>query len=189
MGTLVFVAMFSELVVFSTISEHAAAPSQLPKQSVILVTILFVMFLSPVTGPVMVFGEELAKNLAFPTYTEIQYIRISNVIERLDIIGVLLWTIGSFFRIAMFTFAAVKGISKLLNAKRINTYTIPVTLLTAGMSLSLMQASREEVYHFLGSIYIYVAPAIGLGLPLLTGLVAWIRKKFGIQAGNLESAN
>lgn len=189
MGSLVFASMFAELVAFSVLTEHVDNPKKLPKQALYLVPILFVMFLSPVVGPIMVFGEQLAKHLSFPTYTEIQYIRVTSIIERLDIIGVILWGIGSFFRIAMFTFAAVKGVSKLFNTERSNTYTIPITLLTAAISLSLMQASREEVYHFLGTTYLYIAPCVGFGIPLLTGLVAWMRTRFGKYPKQYEQAN
>ncbi|WP_067621429.1 GerAB/ArcD/ProY family transporter [Alicyclobacillus acidiphilus] len=177
-GTLAFIAMFSELVAFSVFADHASDQTKLPRQSLYLGLVLFLMFLSPATGPIMVFGEGLAKELAFPTYTEIQYIRISNIIERLDIVGILLWTIGSFFRITMFMFAAVKGMSKLLNSDRINTFTFPVLLLTAAVSLSLLGSSREDLYHFLGAYYIYIAPCVGLGLPLLTGIVYWGKKRF-----------
>ncbi|WAH43913.1 endospore germination permease [Alicyclobacillus fastidiosus] len=187
-GALAFVAMLSELIGFGMIAPHAKNPEKLPKQSSMLVLVLLVLFLSPVTGPIMVFGETLAKNLSFPTYTEIQYIHITNIVERLDIIGVLLWTIGSFFRIAMFMFAAVKGISQLVGAKKETTFLIPVTLLCAAFSLSLMQSSREEVYRFLSSGYVVVAPVLGVGLPLLTGLVAWFKKALANRQAKLRNA-
>ncbi|MFB5189850.1 GerAB/ArcD/ProY family transporter [Alicyclobacillus fastidiosus] len=187
-GALAFIAMLSELIGFGMIAEHARKPEKLARQSSVLVFVLLIMFLSPVTGPVMVFGETLAKDLSFPTYTEIQYIHVTNIIERLDIVGVLLWTIGSFFRIAMFMFAAVKGVSQLVGAKKETTFLIPVTLLCAAFSLSLMQSSREEIYHFLGSGYLYVAPAIGVGLPLLTGAVAWAKKAIGNRQAKLRNA-
>lgn len=178
-GTLIFVTMFSEFVGFCSITDTAKDFKKLPKQCLIFGAILLVMFLGPITGPVMVFGEQLAKSLAFPTYTEIQYLRIGNVIERLDVIGVVLWTIGSFFRISMFMFASVKGMSLLFHAKRENTYLLPMVLLTSALSLSLMQTSREEIYQFLGSDYVVIAPSVGIGLPLLTGIVAWARRIWG----------
>ncbi|WP_206922701.1 GerAB/ArcD/ProY family transporter [Alicyclobacillus suci] len=175
-GTAVFIAMISELVGFGMIAEHAKHPERLAKQSMLLVLVLLLLFISPVTGPVMVFGETLAKNLSFPTYTEIQYIRISNIIERLDIVGVLLWTIGSFFRIALFLFAAVKGVSQLVGAKKNTTFLIPVTLICVAVSMSFMSSSREELYHFLGTYYLWIAPVIGVGLPLLAGTVSRLKR-------------
>ncbi|MFD1674013.1 GerAB/ArcD/ProY family transporter [Alicyclobacillus fodiniaquatilis] len=189
LGALPFIAMFSELVAFCCITQHARDPKKLPKQAWLLVTVLFFMFISPVTGPIMTFGENMARNLAFPTYTEIQYIRVTNIIERMDIVGISLWTIGSFFRISMFTFAIAKGLARLFDAKRQNAYLIPTVMLIAAISLSLMKASREEVYHFIGGIYLYLALAVGVGIPLFTGIVALIRKKFGMKSRKLESAN
>lgn len=187
-GTLVFVAMYSELIGFAMVTDHAKNPKKMPKQILWLGCILVAMFLSPVTGPIMVFGESLAKNLTFPTYTEIQYIHVGNVIERLDIIGVLLWTIGSFFRISMFMFAAVKGMAQLSGSKRETTYLIPMTLLAVGLSLSMMQSSREEIYHILGSTYLFIAPAVGVGLPLLTGLVALFRRRLNLAGKKPQHA-
>lgn len=178
-GIFVFIVMFSELIAFSMITDTAVEFKKLPKQGWWFGVVMMVMFLGPVTGPVMVFGDELAKNLSFPTYTEIQYVRVSNIIERLDILGVVLWTIGSFFRISFYMFAAVKGVAQLFQSERESTFLIPVFLLTAGLSLSLMQSSREEVYYFLGSTYLFLSSAICIGLPLLTGLVAVIRKQIG----------
>ncbi|WP_206917293.1 GerAB/ArcD/ProY family transporter [Alicyclobacillus suci] len=175
-GTFVFIAMISELVGFGMIAEHAKHPERLATQSMLLILVLMLMFLAPVTGPVMVFGETVAKNLAFPTYTEIQYIRVSNIIERLDIVGVLLWTIGSFFRIALFLFAAVKGVSQLVGAKKNTTFLIPVTLICVAVSMSFMSSSREELYHFLGTYYLWIAPIIGVGLPLLAGTVSRLKR-------------
>lgn len=173
-GTMVFITMMSELVVFRTMTNHVVHPDRLPGQGLIATGILLVMFIGPVSGPVMLFGEHLAQSLAFPTYTEIQYIHLGDIIERFDIVGVLLWTIGSFFRLTTYLFAAAKSTADLIGSRE-STLVIPVAVLGAAASMSIMQASREDVYVFLGATYMYIALLVGIVLPLVTALVDWLK--------------
>lgn len=178
-GSLIFVAMFSEFIVYNLAADEANLKAKLPRQSWWFSLIIMVMFLAPVIGPVMVFGEELAKRLAYPTFTEIQYIQVLNIIERFDVAGILLWTIGSFFRVTMFLYSATKGLSQVFNLPDGRTLAIPCALLVGATVLRMIPSTREEVYHFLATAYPILSLFMGFALPLFVVLFATLRGKLG----------
>lgn len=177
-GSIIFITMTCELVVFGMFVDNTEEPSKLPRQSLWMGLILILAFLGPVTGPIMIFGEKLAGDLAYPTYTEIQYIRIADIIERLDIIGILLWTIGSFFRAAVFMCGASKAVAHLFHSKKENTYALPLALFTAGITISFAASSREELHTFLMSAWPVVALFCGIVIPMILALVNWAKQRF-----------
>ncbi len=48
MGAIVVITMISEMIVFRTISNHVHDPKKLPRQSLLMIVILFLMTLGPV---------------------------------------------------------------------------------------------------------------------------------------------
>jgi spore germination protein KB len=176
-GTLIYVMMFSELIVFGMMMHETKNPKLLQKHGIRTLCLLFIMYVGPVTGPIMVFGETLAQELAYPTYTEIQYIHLYGIIERLDVLGVFLWTVGSFLRISVFLFGATKGIGELMRSKHEASYALPTVLFTAGLTFSTMPLSRQEVHHFVLTVFPFIAVTIGYLIPGLTLAVALVRQR------------
>ena len=175
-GTFIYVAMLSELIVFGMIIHETQDPKLLRKKSLRVFGFLFIMFIGPVTGPIMIFGEQLAQALTYPTYTEIQYINLYGIVERLDVLGVFLWMVGSFLRISIFLFCVTKGVCELVNTNRDTNYTLPVILFTAGLTLSTMPLSRHEVHYFVLTVLPIIAIMAGYVLPLFTIVIARLRK-------------
>ncbi|SDW56840.1 Spore germination protein [Alicyclobacillus hesperidum] len=174
-GSLIFIAMFAEMIVFRTFTPHVQSPEKLPRYGILLTGIIWAMFLLPCIGPIVLFGETIAKSLAFPTYTEIQYIQIQNIIERFDIFGVLLWTNGSFFRIAAYLYGATSSLGELVG-ENATTFAVPAAMLAGGAALCMLPTSREEIYHYMSTSYIWLSLAAGMGIPLLAAGMMSIRK-------------
>ncbi|MCL6452434.1 MAG: endospore germination permease [Alicyclobacillus sp.] len=179
-AALVFLAMFAEMVVFLNVTNHVNQPAQLHRLSLAWIGVTALMFLGPATGPVMMFGEQVARTLAFPTYSEIQYLHIRNVVERLDLMGILLWGFGSFFLVAVYLFGASKWTAELVGVDE-NLFVLPLAVCAGAITLGLGQASREDAYAFLGGTYVYIAIAMGIVLPLLVSAVAWMRKTVSLS--------
>ncbi len=186
-ASLVFVVMFSELIVFGMYIQDANDLNRTPKQLLLAGTILFIMFIGPATGPIMVFGENIVQALAYPTYSEIQYIRLAGIFERVDILGVLLWSIGSFLRISIFLYGASRGLAHLFKAKKENIYALPTALFAGFLAISIMPISREAAHEFLITTFPIIAIFVGILLPVLTGVVMLFRKNDGKkQQGNKD---
>lgn len=167
-GSLIYVVMFCDLVVFGMFYADVNQIEKLPKHGLFAAGLLGLMFFGPATGPIMVFGENLARVLPYPTYSQIQYIQISGLFERMDIVGVLLWTMGAYIRASVYVLGAARGISHMFQEQRETLYVLPVVVLVAGISLSLLPMSREEIHRFLFSSYPFIAVFVGVVLPLVT---------------------
>ncbi|MDQ0190237.1 GerAB/ArcD/ProY family transporter [Alicyclobacillus cycloheptanicus] len=176
-GSLPFISMFGELVVFTMFTKHLTSIDRLPKRGLWLGLLLFLMFVGPTIGPIMMFGERGAQLFAYPTYAEIQYIDLSDVLDRLDILGLLLWVFGSFFRLAVFMLAAVEALGDLTHPPRSSLFAIPVCIFTVGLGCGLLGSSRDEIHQFLLQAYPVIPVFFGIIIIAVTCMVAWIRQR------------
>ncbi len=175
-GTVIFIAMISELVIGQMFIPQVKNPPNLLKQGWMVLGVLLIMFIGPITGPIMIFGENLAKAFAYPTYAELEYIEAGDVVQRLDLFGVILWMIGGYFRITVFSYAALQVVNRLTGAIRPNAYAIPVAGVVIAIGLDL-PLSRPDTYSFLLTGYPIVSIAIGVLMPLLTSLLFTFRNR------------
>jgi spore germination protein KB len=177
-GTIIFLCMFSELVVFRMLIPHTNTPKKLPKQGLFFVMIVLFMFLGPTTGPIMIFGEDLAKFSLYPTFEEIRYIQLFDFIERLDVLGIFLWVTGAFIRTSVFLLGAAEGMAELFNANKDNIYVLPITFLIFALELSLKSYTPEKTYHFLAASYSVITIFLGILLPLIIDMFIRFRHKW-----------
>ncbi|MCL6637278.1 MAG: endospore germination permease [Alicyclobacillus sp.] len=174
-ATLLVVSLFCDWVVVGALSDGVDQPQLLPRQAFWVSCLLVLAFLGPATGPVLVFGEPLAQSLAYPTYSEIQFIRLTGVVERLDVIGVLLWTIGSFLRLVLYLLAVTRVLHHVTGGPRSQLWAVPAAWLTAGCAISLLPLSREDLHTLLYQMYPLCALVLGLGLPALLWVAIRVR--------------
>lgn len=168
-GTIVFVAMFSELLLFTTMMSNTKNPADIPKRSLILVGVLTMMFIGPVTGPVMVFGEAFARKIMNPTYVQLTYIEYSAVLERLDIFGLTLWVCGAYLRLSGFCFGATRAITNIFNLKDERKLAWLTVLAVGALTFYAdREISHEASYALFTKFGLLVLPVIGIGFPLLT---------------------
>ena len=163
-GTVIMLTMGAEMIAFNMITPHVKNREALVKQSFILVLAITLFYIGPITGPVTLFGEQVARFLAYPTFTELQYINASPLLERLDLFAIILWVTGAYFRIIIYGFCAVEAVAQLGGAKQVNSYTIPVLTTLVGMSL-LMPVDRADDFTFLDTAYPVIAIGMGVATP------------------------
>ncbi len=170
-GAMLVAMMFSELFVFRAIAPHTQQATAVVKQGLWFMLTMLLALIGPIIGPVMIFGEALGQSLAYPTFTEIQYIHISPVVERLDLLGMFLWIFGSFFRISVILYAAMRTAGNIFESTAMNLYALPVTLLALALEMTMVSASRSDLHNFLLWPYLWPGFALTLGVPLLVGFI------------------
>jgi len=173
-GAWVLITMFAEALAMLMIVPYVRQPERLPQEGMIVVGILLVMFMGPALGPITVFGEGLAQALTYPTFAEIQYINFTGVLERIDLLGVLLWTAGTLLRTSILLFAAVEAVGRLLQTGRTAIYAVPLTVALAGFT-TLLTSSREDTIGFMALGYTLIAVGVGIGIPVLLCVVRLTR--------------
>jgi len=177
MGALNLIALYSSFLVLSMVFPHVNEPAKLRKFSIVTMGVLVVMFLGPVTGPVAVFGGERSMGLSFPTYQLLRDIEVSEL-QRLDILAIFLWSMGSFSKISLYLYAVTFGLARLLKLDDHRFLVAPTSALLVIFSL-LLSESFMGIYRFLQDAYPFYATSIGLALPVFLLGLAFVRKRFG----------
>ncbi|MCY0876303.1 MAG: endospore germination permease, partial [Firmicutes bacterium] len=180
-GTLIMVTMVSEMVVFNMFTPDVQKRESLVRQGFIMAGLLTLLYLGPSAGPVMIFGEMVARIRAYPTIVELQYLNAQPILARLDLLGVILWVFGSFFRIATFGVGAMRAITEISQTERVNTYAIPVAIVLITLGL-LMPMDRADDFTFLATTYPIISMFMGLFLPTLLLLSTWLKGLFSPKA-------
>lgn len=185
-GTVLLSALFCESVVVGMVIWNVRKRELKTKHTILFFAIIGLMFLGPLTGPVAVFDIESVRKFNYPTYEEIRYIEVANFLERLDVLGVVLWAGGSFLKIAVFLYSLTLGTAQWVGLKDHRPLIFPFAIVLL-LQATNFASSRAEVWVYLMKVFPLYTLAVGLLLPWLTLLVATIRK-VGQQPGEQETA-
>lgn len=176
-GTLVLVSLYSSIFVLSMVFPYVNDTKRLKRYSITTMLILIIMFIGPLTGVVAIYGEERAKGLYFPTFLILRDIQIGTL-QRLDILGILLWSLGSFAKVTLFLYAMVLGTAQLFKVKDYKILVVPIATLISIISI-LNSEDLIGIYRFLKNYYPYYATFVGLILPLVLLIISQFRKPNG----------
>jgi len=179
LGTLNITSVYSSIFVLSMVFANVSSTKSLKKYTCLTMLILVGMFIGPLTGVIAVYGEERAIGLYFPTFQMLRDIQIG-ALQRFDIIGVMLWSLGSFSKVSLYLYAIVVGIAQLF---RIKDYVILVGPVSALMAIVSIINSEDliGIYHFQRDIYPFYGTLLGLVFPLILLIVSQIRKSRSYQ--------
>lgn len=175
LGSLSVMGWFGEFAIMGMILPYVQRPAKLMKTGIASAVVTLIFFLGPITGPLALFGADQVANMAFPTFSELQYIEAGEVINRFDAIAVLFWTIGLMIRIAVFFYGLSLGLAQ---AFRFHTYqpiVIPLAWLIGFGSL-LFANNYAELNTFLFVSYVPLNILMGTILPIL--LLLWALVKY-----------
>jgi spore germination protein KB len=174
-GGLVLVSLYSTFLVFSMIfpfvNDNKPA---LKKYSLWTMAILIVMFLGPLTGPIAMVGPERAQGLFFPTFQILRDIQIGSL-QRLDLLGIMLWSMGSFSKVSLFLYAISVGIAQLFGLKEYRSLAAPIGCLCAIVAL-LLSEDLMEVFRFFKDVYPLYSTFFGIGIPTFLLCIAKLRE-------------
>lgn len=175
-GTLTLAGLYGSFLLMSMVFPYVSRDAKsFQKRSLITMIILIVMFAGPLTGPVAVYGPERSIGISFPTFQLLRDIRVGEL-QRLDVLGILLWSLGSFGKISLYLYSISLGLAQLFGLKDYRSLVIPVAALIAINSMMISE-NFLEIYRFLRDTYPYYSNFMGLLLPLLVLLIAKWRER------------
>ncbi|MBD0380740.1 GerAB/ArcD/ProY family transporter [Paenibacillus sedimenti] len=174
LGSLSLFSLFSTFFVMGMIFPYVRTDKQLKRYSMLTMIILIIMFLGPITGPVALFGAERSQGLSFPTFQILRDIKVGQL-QRLDFIGILLWSLGSYAKISLFLYATCMGTAKLFRLNNHTKLTTPFGILLIIVSL-LNEDNFVGLYRFLTNIYPYYSTLLGFLLPCILLVVSMVRR-------------
>ncbi len=175
LGAISLTSLFSTFVIAGMIFPYIYDRKSLKRYSLLTSVILIILFLGPITAPVAVYGGERGVGFLFPSFQLLRDLSIGDL-QRLDLLGIMLWSIGSFAKIALHLFATSLGVAKLFNLSDYKPLIIPIGALLIIVSLQISE-NFIEIYRFFKDIYPYYANLIGVLLPTILFMFSTIQLK------------
>ncbi|MET3207247.1 UNVERIFIED_CONTAM: spore germination protein KB [Paenibacillus sp. PvR008] len=123
---------------------------------------------------VLVLGEDVFKRATYPLLSMISKVQISDLIDRIDVIGVMTVIIFDFFKIFIFYYAAVKAAEDVLRISY-RKLILPFGLI---MLVSCVLMSLGYQYHLVIGEYVlkWLFPIFAVFFPFLLLIVSWLKK-------------
>ncbi|MCG1022744.1 GerAB/ArcD/ProY family transporter [Sutcliffiella horikoshii] len=169
---------FSEIIAFLMIfpflkRKDRGGVSKKGSIIIIIFTVLMSIFSFLIIG---VLHPLLAKNYTFPFITTIERVTVFDFIERLDIFAVILFIIGGYFKIAVFTFASIHLARESITRMNLKFLALSILVL---IFLSSYPFSENIAQHL--QVGLEVIPAIihlplGVLLPMLVFIITIIKR-------------
>lgn len=181
MGTFSLVSLYSTFIVLGMIFPYVTNVKKLKRFSMLTMVILILMFIGPVTGPVALFGPERSMGLSFPSFQILRDMQVGEL-QRLDLLGIMLWSLGSFSKISLFLYATALGLAQWLRLSDYRVLSVPLGALMIIVAL-LNSENFAEIYRFFKDTYPYYSISITLLLPLILLVTAWLRFGSGGHSG------
>lgn len=178
-------AVFGEMLVLLMVQVRRDGPRQFSHARMywILFFASFIIFPSTTTGPVAIFGEEQAQELAFPVESTVRLINVG-FIERFDIYGLTIMTLSALLRLALLQYASSMAVAQwfsLRSYKPVNVVLGAAILVSAHVIFD----NYAELLLFFRKLYPF--GALGCAVILLLGAAVLLRgskvTKRGRRAG------
>lgn len=128
---------------------------------------------------ISVLGEDIYGRAVFPLLTTIGKVNLADFLQRMDIIAILTFFIGDFFKVAIFCYAAVIVASDLFKVPKLQRLVLPVGIIVLYSSMMLASNFPEHLQE--GKLnLIFLLPLFSAVIPVLLLAVHLIRKRFGL---------
>lgn len=163
-GALALTGLFAEAVVLGMLASAVQLPERSTGRAMWVVVVLGVMFLGPITGPTAVFGIANVRAMFYPTWEEVKIVQVAEFTAHLDVMGILLWTLGTFVKTSVLLWCTATGVASLGGVRAARPLVLPVAAITAALAM-LLGGSTVEMLDFLTKTYPLLSIAVGIGLP------------------------
>jgi len=125
---------------------------------------------------ILVLGVDLASILYYPSYTAITRISIGEFLQRLEVLGSLVFILGGFIKVSITLLAACKGFTRVFGYNYYRFIVTPIALLI--LNLSYFEFDSVMSYgEWNKGIYPYYAFPFQVILPIIIWITAEIKKK------------
>ncbi|MGN7396697.1 GerAB/ArcD/ProY family transporter [Peribacillus frigoritolerans] len=125
---------------------------------------------------ILVLGfDETARHI-YPSYALARKINVGNFLQRIEAIMAIMWFITIYFRLVMYFYVTVLGLSQILNLKDYRPLTLPLGMILIVLSL-IIYPNIIYAGTWTQETWLPYALTYGLFLPVLLLVVAKLRKK------------
>ncbi len=174
----VFTFPFGEVVVFTMLLPYLNQQKVVFKvgASALLFSGLLLAFTTSMN--IAVLGPDIASRSIFPLLTAVGKIRVADFLERLDALVVVTLIVGMFFKIAIFTYAGIVGLTFLFRLDTYQKLVLPIGLIVLFSSISMAKNFPEHLEEGLKIVPYFLHLPFQVFIPIALLLILFIRKKF-----------
>lgn len=165
-----------QLVVFLMILPYVNRPKEIMKSFMTGALLGGIVLILVITLTILVLGADAAANNMYPSYFLAKKIDIGKFLERVEAILSILWFITIFFKIIIFFYAFIMGLSQVLKLKEYKMLTLPSAMIL--MVFSLVIAPNITYYNnVIAKYWPFFDFTYSLFFPLLLITVYALRKQ------------
>jgi spore germination protein KB len=125
-------------------------------------------------------GGTMVGRSPFPLLTTMGKISVNTFIQRLDILACIILVIGGFFKITIFSYAAIIGSADLFKLSH-KKLTLPLATITLLLSIMIAENTSEHFKEGLEIIPYYIHLPMQIGIPIILLCVSLLRKRFSLK--------
>lgn len=125
---------------------------------------------------IVVLGADNTSHYTFPGYVLAQRINIGGFLTRIEVIISVLWFISFFFKMVIYFYATLQGLTQLTSIQSSKIFTIPLGIIAVLLSVNL-HPNTMSFNEWSKSTWPAIGVFFGLLLPFIMILIAFIRKK------------
>ncbi|WP_181444428.1 GerAB/ArcD/ProY family transporter [Bacillus sp. 03113] len=167
---------FGEMICFTMILPYLNQVKYGLKVGVFAIILSGVALAFIVLLEIAVLGINNMEQTVFPFLDMMEKIEIGEIVQRLDAFVVISLIINDFFKISIFSYAAVIGASDIFKVNK-NKLFIPIGILI--LIVSLLIAKNLQLHLEQGRFALkYIFPPFVIGIPLLLMIIEMVRRKF-----------
>ncbi|QQK75229.1 endospore germination permease [Salicibibacter cibarius] len=130
-----------------------------------------------VFSAVSVLGVDATVRSIYPSYTLAKSISIANIIEGIEVFITILWIVTTYFKLALYFYAAVVGLAQTFELRTYRAVLLPLGMIL--VILAVVISPNEVVFMTLmkSRSWFYYSAVVALLIPLILFFVAKVRKK------------
>lgn len=168
---------FGEATVFMTLFHHIKESKSVRKAGVVAIILAGISLSFTTFLEIATLGPYIASTSVFPLLSLTQQINVLNFLQRLDAIAICVMIICIFFKITIFFYAAVTGVSEMFKIKKRGYVIGIISLVVLVYSLLMARNTVQHLYIGLKIFPIYIHTPMLIIIPFLLLIVSRIRKK------------
>lgn len=158
----------------SSVNRPADAHKAVYIGSLIGAAVMFIV----ITLTILVLGPHVTSIGVYPSYTLVKKINIGNFLQRIEVFMAIMWFISLYFRISLYFYAIVTGLSQLFRIKNYQPLVLPFGWILAAVSVfiypntpyQLMWDSKTWIPYIL--TFGVIMPLVLLGVHLIRTMAA-----------------
>ncbi|MDQ0300244.1 spore germination protein KB [Salibacterium salarium] len=175
---------FGEIIVFTMIFPYVNKPRKIKVACLSALALSGINITITTAISISVLGVDLVSRSQFPLLNTIQAIQVAEFLERLDVFFMVGLIMAGFFKISIYFYAAVTGLSNVFNTKETSKLVYPLGFVVLFSSMTIASSYSEHIREGLQFVPLYMHLPFQVIIPSLLLLIAFIKnrkKKKGVH--------